>query len=97
MQILTVAIIIYSIATHALHMDTTIRNIDPFVYKKLKIKAAEEGISVGEAVTKAISEWLGLSKKKKRSIVEIKPEHFGCQYRNLSEDIDEVLYKQGTA
>lgn len=78
-------------------MDTTIRNIDPFVYKKLKTKAAEEGISIGEAVTKAISEWLGLAKKKKRSIIEIKPEHFGYQYRNLSEEIDEVLYKQGAA
>ncbi len=78
-------------------MDTTIRNIDPFVYKKLKTKAAEEGISIGEAVTKAISEWLGLPKKKKRSIIEIKPEHFGHQYRNLSEEIDDVLYKQGTA
>ena len=74
-------------------MDTTIRNLDPFVYKKLKIKAAQEGLSIGEAVTKAISEWLGQPTKKKRSIVEIKPEHFGCQYRNLSEEIDEVLYK----
>lgn len=56
-----------------LHKDTTIRNIDPFVYKKLKTKAAEEGISIGEAVTKAIREWLGLEKKKKRSIIEINP------------------------
>jgi hypothetical protein len=74
-------------------MDTTIRNIDPFVYKKLKKKAAQEGISIGEAVTKAISEWLGLTKKKKRSIIDIEPEHFGYQYRNLSEEIDEVIYK----
>ncbi len=80
-----------------LHMDTTIRNIDPVVYKKLKTKAAQEGISIGEAVTKAISEWLGFEKKKKRSIIEIKPEHFGYRYRNLSEEIDEVLYKQGPA
>ena len=79
--------------TQVLHMDTTIRNIDPFVYKKLKTKAAQEGISIGEAVTKAISEWLGLTKKKKRSIIDIEPEHFGYQYRNLSEEIDEVIYK----
>ena len=71
-------------------MDTTIRNIDPIVYKKLK-KAAQEGITIEEAVTKAISERLGLSKKEKRSIIEIKPEHFGKQYRNLSEEMDEVL------
>lgn len=78
-------------------MDTTIRNIDPFIYKKLKTKAAQEGISIGEAVTKAVSEWLGVSNKKKRSIIDIKPEHFGKQYRNLSEDIDDVLYKQEQA
>ena len=78
-------------------MDTTIRNIDPFIYKKLKTKAAQEGISIGEAVTVAVSEWLGVSKKKKRSIIDIKPEHFGKQYRNLSEEIDEVLYKQEQA
>jgi len=86
-------LILYHIVTHVLHMDTTIRNIDPFVYKKLKTKAAQEGISIGEAVTKAISEWLGLTKKKKRSIIDIEPEHFGYQYRNLSEEIDEVIYK----
>ncbi len=74
-------------------MDTTIRNLDPLVYKKLKTRAAQEGISIGEAVTKAISEWLGLPGKKKRSIIEIKPEHFGPRYRNLSEEVDEVLYK----
>lgn len=68
-------------------MDTTIRNIDPIVYKKLKTKAAQEGITIGEAATKAISEWLGLSKKKKRSILEIKPEHFGKEYRNLSMEL----------
>jgi len=68
-------------------MDTTIRNIDPIVYKKLKIKAEQEGITIEEAVTKAINEWLGLSKKRKRSITEIKPEHFGKQYRNLSVEL----------
>ncbi len=78
-------------------MDTTIRNIDPFIYKKLKEKAVVEGISIGEAVTKAISEWLGLEKKKKKSILEIKPEHFGYEYRNLSEEIDEVLYGEEKA
>ena len=65
-------------------MDTTIRNIDPVVYQKLKTRAAQEGISIGEAVTKAVSEWLGLTKKRKRSIIDIEPEHFGYQYRNLS-------------
>ena len=75
-------------------MDTTIRNIDPVIYKKLKTKAAQEGISIGEAVTRAITEWLGLTKKKKRSIIDIEPEHFVYQYLNLSEEINEVIYKK---
>jgi len=37
---------------------------------------------------------LALEKKKRKSILDIKPEHFGCQYRNLSEDIDDVLFSE---
>ncbi len=33
-----------------------------------------------------------LGEKKKRSILEIKPERFGNQHRNLSEKVDEILY-----
>ncbi|VVB95957.1 Uncharacterised protein [uncultured archaeon] len=46
---------------------------------------------------KMISERLGHQKKKKRSITEIRPEHFGHAYRNLSREIDEVMYKQASA
>ncbi len=41
-------------------------------------------------MTNEISERLG--EKKKRSILEIKPEHFGNQHRNLNEKVDEILY-----
>jgi anthranilate synthase component 2 len=40
-----------------------------------------------------IENFLKFTNKNKRNIIEIKPEHFGKQYRNLSEEIDEVLYK----
>ncbi len=78
--------------THVLLMDTTIRNIDPFIYKKLKARASEEGISIGEAVNRALSQWLDFGNKKKKSILDIKPEHFGYSNKNLSEEIDNVLY-----
>ncbi len=55
-----------------------------------KLKAAEQDISIGKRVTNEISERLG--EKKKRSILEIKPEHFGNQHRNLNEKVDEILY-----
>ena len=78
-------------------MDTTIRNIDPFIYKKMKAKATAEGITIGEAINRAIKKWLNIEPKKHTSILEIKPEHFGKQYRHLSEEIDEILYKEEMA
>jgi anthranilate synthase component 2 len=42
---------------------------------------------------KIVENFLQLTTKKKRSIIEIKPEHFGKQFRNLSEEIDKVSYK----
>ena len=90
-------ITIYSFATHVLHMDTTIRNIDPFVYKSLKAKATADGITIGEAINKAVREWLNINPKKHKSILDIKPEHFGKQYMHLSEEIDETLYGEDNA
>src|SRR5665648_923131 len=80
--------------THVLHMDTTIRNIDDLLYKKLKIKAAQEGLSIGEAINRALSQWMKPENKTKRSILEIRPEHFGYNNRNLSEDHDNILYNE---
>jgi anthranilate synthase component 2 len=42
---------------------------------------------------KIVENFLKLTTKKKRSIIEIKPEHFGKQFRNLSEEINKVSYK----
>ena len=75
-------------------MDTTIRNIDPFIYKKLKTKASSEGITIGEAINRAVKTWLNIEPVKHKSILEIRPEHIGKQYQHLSEEIDEILYKE---
>ena len=78
-------------------MDTTIRNIDPFVYKSLKAKAAADDITIGEAINRAVREWLNIEPKKHKSILDIKPEHFGRQHMYLSEEIDEILYGEDSA
>lgn len=80
-----------------LHVDTTIRNIDHSIYKKLKIKALVEGITIGEAINRAVKTWLNIEPKKHKSILEIRPEHIGKQYRHLSKEIDEILYKEEMA
>jgi ribosomal protein S8 len=73
-------------------MDTTIRNIDENVYRKLKAKAMLEGLSVGEAVTEAIKTWLGYRKEKKASILDIKPVSSKRKNRMLSVEVDKLLY-----
>jgi len=42
---------------------------------------------------KIVENFLKLTNKNKRSIIEIKPEHFGKQYRNPSEEIEKISYK----
>ena len=78
-------------------MDTTIRNIDPSVYKSLKAKATTDGITIGEAINRAVREWLNLDLKKHNSFLDVKPEHFGKQHVYLSEEIDEILYGDDNA
>lgn len=58
--------------------------------EKMRAEIKGCGASIGERVTNEISERFG--EKKKRSILEIKPEHFGNQHRNLSGKVDEILY-----
>ena len=87
----------YYFATHVLHMDTTIRNIDPSVYKSLKAKAIADGITIGEAINRVVREWLNLEPKKHKNLPDVKPEHFGKQHVYLSEGIDEILYGEDNA
>jgi len=74
-------------------MDTTIRELDEDVYRQAKARAAIEGISVGRAVSEALRKWLAEGDRpKKRSILDLKPEHFGKKTEHLSEEIDTVVY-----
>ncbi|MCG2825201.1 MAG: ribbon-helix-helix protein, CopG family [Thermoplasmatales archaeon] len=78
-------------------MDTTIRHIDENVYRKLKAKAALEGLSIGEAITEAIKAWLSYRKKeKKASILDIKPVRSKRKNKMLSVEVDSILYGERT-
>ncbi len=45
-------------------MDVLIRGIDSKVYAKLKARASERGLNIGEALTEAIKTWMNNSPKK---------------------------------
>ncbi len=75
-------------------MDVTIRNLDEEAYRRLKARAALEGIAIGAAITQAIEFWLK-DKKAERggvSLMDMKPEPFGKKNSRLSEEMDEILH-----
>jgi plasmid stability protein len=77
-------------------MDTTIRNLDPDLYRKLRARAASEGKTVGEAVSEAMRAYLGgPSVEKSGSLRDLAPEPFPPGNERLSEEVDDVVY--GTA
>lgn len=75
-------------------MDVTVRNLDEKTFRRLKARAALEGITIGTAVTQAIGFWLERRKDRKGtlSLLDMKPEHFGKKNARLSEEMDEFLY-----
>ncbi|MDY6769708.1 MAG: hypothetical protein SVU88_01920 [Candidatus Nanohaloarchaea archaeon] len=68
----------------------TIRGVDEELFNRFKSKAAEEGVTVGEAVNMAMLEWL--SEEAEVSIMELEPVSWGEETANLSENVDAALY-----
>ena len=74
-------------------MDTTIRNLDPDLYRKLRARAASEGKTVGEAVSEAMRAYLaGPAVEKNGSLRDLTPEPFPTGNERLSEEVDSVVY-----
>lgn len=76
------------------HMDTTIRNLDPRVYRALKARAALLGKTVGETVNEAIRAYLARpeSHPRRGSLRDLVPFPFPEGSERLSEEIDDVVY-----
>lgn len=72
-------------------MQLSVRNVNERVFKKFKAKAAEKDISIGKALTMAMDMWL-VGYEKKYNPTDLKPFRLGRSTRNLSEEIDKVLY-----
>ena len=74
-------------------MDTTIRNLDERVYRRLRTRALAAGMTVGEAVNAAMAAYLARPDVPKRaSILDLVPVPFPDGNDRLSEEIDKVAY-----
>ena len=78
------------------NIDMTIRNLDKDVVRNFKAEAVRENKTLGEAVVEALKLWpehKGFFQKKKMKLSDSKPVDFGPGTEDLSERLDEVLYK----
>jgi hypothetical protein len=78
-------------------MDTTIRNLDPQVYRSLKARAALTGRNVGDLVNEALQGYLGRTAiaEKRGSLSQLEPVAFAEGNERLSEEIDAIVYGTG--
>ena len=75
------------------YMDTTIRNLDADLYRKLRSRAALTGMTVGEAVSEAMRAYLGRPEASKTgSLTDLVPQAFPRGNEHLSEEVDVVAY-----
>ena len=74
-------------------MDTTIRNLDERVYRRIRARALAAGKTVGEAVNEAMRAWLARPDvEKTASLRDLAPRPFPDGSERLSEEIDDVVY-----
>lgn len=76
-----------------LFMNTTIRNLDPVIYRRAKAVAALQGKTIGQIVNEALEAYVTTrSLARDRSLAELEPEPFPPGNERLSEEIDAIVY-----
>jgi plasmid stability protein len=72
----------------------TIRNLNASAYRALKARAAQDGKSIGQAVSEAIQAYAArpLSGLRVGSLRDLTPEQYPAEHDRLSEEIDAVVY-----
>ena len=75
-------------------MNIVVRNVDDAVFRKLKSKAVDEGVSVGRALNQAMLEWVTRlqSANKKPALLDFKPIRCGPGNEKVSLEIDQIVY-----
>lgn len=73
-------------------MNITVRNISRKTYQEFKAEAARRGLTIGQALTLAMKEFITPEKKKKISILDFELFDWGEGTEPVSEDVDTILY-----
>ena len=73
-------------------VNITIRNVNRKIYQEFKAEAARRGLTMGQALTLAMKEFI-TPEKKEISILDFKPFDWGKGTEKTSEDVDKILYR----
>lgn len=78
------------------YMDTTIRNLDAKLYRRLRVRATAESRTVGELLNEAMRAYLARPAvaSHSKSILDLPTFDFGPGSERLSEQVDEIVYRQ---
>ena len=71
--------------------DISIRGVNEDIFKEFKAKVVKKGMTIGQAVSMAMEEWVE-EETEKRDILDFKPWDWGDGTENTSEIVDEILY-----
>ena len=74
-------------------MRTTIRDLDEKTYRALEARAAQKGMTMGDAVNAAIRCYLAMPESAKEgSLIDLEPDAWRQGSERLSEEINVVVY-----
>ncbi|QGA80810.1 hypothetical protein [Candidatus Nanohalobium constans] len=73
-------------------MQKTVRNVDEDIFEEAKKLASEKGLNMGEAVNRALLDWISSEKEPELDIMEFEPVEMSDEDENLSENYREELY-----
>lgn len=74
-------------------MDTTIRNLDEGLYRRLKARAALEGRTIGSVVNEAVAVYLARPEPAQTSTwADLEPLELPPGNERLSEQVDSIVY-----
>lgn len=73
-------------------MQLSVRDVDEKTFLKFKAESVRQGMNIGQAITFAMDSWLQKRQKKKLSLLQLEPTHWGKDSKRTSEEMDKLLY-----
>ena len=75
-------------------MNITIRGLQESIFRKFKARAAEENVTLGDALSQAMEAWLkkGKTEEPRAKLSDLKITNWGKGTERSSEEIDRIVY-----